>query len=55
LAAEIGLKAGVKKLILTHFDPHRYKTLEERKEAGEFAKKIFENTFVAKDNMEIEI
>ncbi len=54
-AAKIGQKAKVKKLALTHFDAYRYQTLEERKEAEECAKNIFENTFVATDNMKIEI
>ncbi|MBI2054294.1 MAG: MBL fold metallo-hydrolase [Candidatus Staskawiczbacteria bacterium] len=55
LAAEIGKKSNVKNLALTHFDAYRYKTIEQRKEAEEFAKKIFENTFVATDDMQIEI
>lgn len=54
-AAEIAKKAKVKNLVLTHFDAYRYKTLKERKEAEKIAKKIFKNTFVAKDNMQIEI
>lgn len=55
IAAQIAKKAAVKKLALTHFDAYRYKTLEERKKAEEFAKKIFKNTFCATDDMEIEI
>ncbi|MEK7665086.1 MAG: ribonuclease Z [Patescibacteria group bacterium] len=55
LAAETAKKTKVKNLALTHFDAYRYKTLEQRKEAEEFAKNIFKNTFIAIDDMEIEI
>ncbi len=54
-AAKIGQEAEVKKLALTHFDAYRYQTLEQRKKAEEFAKKIFPNTIVAIDDMQIEI
>jgi len=55
LAAGIAQGVKVKKLALTHFDAYRYKTLEQRKEAEKYAKKIFKNTFAAVDNMQIEI
>jgi len=54
-AAKIGQEAGVKKLALTHFDAYRYQTIEQRKQAEEFARKIFSNTIVAIDDMQIEI
>lgn len=54
-AAKIAQEARVKKLALTHFDAYRYQTLEERKKAEEFARKIFPETIVATDDMQIEI
>lgn len=55
IVTEIAQKAGVKRLVLTHFDAHRYKTLEERKKSEKFAKKLFKNTIVAFDDMQIKI
>ncbi|MGA2418237.1 MAG: MBL fold metallo-hydrolase [Candidatus Staskawiczbacteria bacterium] len=54
-AAKIAKESKVKKLALTHFDAHKYKTLEQREEAEKYAKKIFRNTFCATDGMAIEI
>uniref|UniRef100_A0A7V3N432 MBL fold metallo-hydrolase n=1 Tax=candidate division CPR3 bacterium TaxID=2268181 RepID=A0A7V3N432_UNCC3 len=51
MAAQIAQTANTKQLVLTHFDAEIYKTLEERQTAGTEARKIFANTFVAKDNM----
>ncbi|MHA2398569.1 MAG: MBL fold metallo-hydrolase [Promethearchaeota archaeon] len=51
-AAEIALKSGVKRLILTHFDASTYKTLQDRKQAENKAKTIFENTTAATDDFE---
>ncbi len=48
--AEIARKLNVGKLILTHFDPTHFPTLESRDRAGERAKKIFSETIVAKDD-----
>ena len=45
----------VEKLLLTHFDAISYKTFKERKEAERVAKKIFPNTIVCYDGMEIKI
>ncbi len=54
-AAMVAQKAKVKKLALTHFDASRYQTLKERVEAEKRAKIIFNNTFVAFDEMQIRI
>ncbi len=54
-AAQIANKANARKLALLHFDANIYRTLEERKEAQEKAREIFNNTFAAMDNMEIKI
>jgi ribonuclease BN (tRNA processing enzyme) len=51
-SAEIAKKSNVKELILTHFDASYYKTFKAREIAGEKAKKIFPNTYVAKDDIE---
>lgn len=48
-AATLAKNVGVKQLILTHFDPTQYKTLDDRKIAEEKAKKIFKNTIAASD------
>lgn len=50
-AAEIGKKANVKKLILTHVST-RYKKSDKLEEE---AKEIFENSIVAEDFMQIEV
>lgn len=55
IAAEIAKKANAKELALTHFDAHKYQTIQEREKSEEFAKKIFKNAFIAKDNMQIKI
>lgn len=55
IAAKIAKEAGAKKLALIHFDASIYQTLKDRKEAEKFAKKIFNNTFAAMDDMEIKI
>lgn len=54
-AAEIAKKSNVKKLILTHFDPTKYPTLEKRREAEKRAQNIFPETIAAKDDLEISI
>ncbi len=54
-AAKIAKEEKVKKLVLTHFGAHLYKTLKERKEAERVAKKIFKNTIAAYDGLEIKI
>ena len=54
-AAKIAKEAKAKKLTLIHFDASIYQTLKEREEAEKLAKKIFHNTFAARDDMEIKI
>ena len=48
-AATIAKKAGVKQLLLFHFDAAAYRTLEDRKDAEAEARQIFENTVAAVD------
>ncbi|MBI4650202.1 MBL fold metallo-hydrolase [Candidatus Desantisbacteria bacterium] len=55
VAAQIAKEASARQLVLIHFDAALYKTMKERKEAEKTAKKIFKNTFAAKDNLSIEI
>lgn len=52
-AAGLAQKANTGKLILTHFDASRYTSLGKRKQAQRVARKIFKNTFVARDNQVI--
>jgi ribonuclease BN (tRNA processing enzyme) len=54
-AAEVAKKAGAKKLILTHFSASTYKRMEDRLEAQKVARKIFKNTFAAKDGMVVSL
>ena len=51
IAAKIAKKSKVKKLILTHFS-QRYKSLENLEKE---ARKVFKNTLVAKDFMEVQV
>jgi ribonuclease BN (tRNA processing enzyme) len=53
LAARIANEARAKSLALIHFNPHLYPSLEERKIAEQEAKKVFGNTFLASDDLEI--
>jgi len=55
LAAKIALRSNTKKLALTHFDAEVYKTMAQRTAAEKNARKSFENTFAAKDDMAIRI
>jgi ribonuclease BN (tRNA processing enzyme) len=54
-AARIARDAGARSLALVHFDAEIYKTLAERKEAEGVARKIFKNTFMTADDMEIDL
>jgi ribonuclease BN (tRNA processing enzyme) len=54
-AAELALNANAKRLALTHFDASLYPTIQQRMNAEFQAKKIFANTFIALDDMEIEL
>ncbi|MBI2196635.1 ribonuclease Z [Candidatus Daviesbacteria bacterium] len=55
LAATLAKEAGVKKLILTHFDASKYTDPEKRKWAENEAKKIFPDAVAADDNLVIEL
>jgi len=55
LAARIALEAGVKKLVLAHFNAARYTSPEQRKNAETVARSVFHDTFAAFDLMEIEL
>ena len=48
-AAELAARANVKQLMLFHFDPSIYKTIDDRKQAEREARKIFGNTLAAID------
>lgn len=54
-ASTIAKQANVGRLVLTHFDPSRYLTLDDRKAAATEAKKIFKNSIASEDGMVIEI
>ncbi|MEM2735188.1 MAG: MBL fold metallo-hydrolase, partial [Candidatus Bathyarchaeia archaeon] len=54
-AAKIAKMANARLLILTHFNASEYRTMEERDEAGDRAREIFENTIVAVDGMELDL
>jgi len=54
-AALAAKKSRAKKLVLTHFTANLYSTIASRKNAQKQAKKIFNNTFAAFDNMKMKI
>src|SRR3989338_2735500 len=54
-AARLAKDAGIKKLVLTHFDANQYRSFEQRKEAEKAAKTIFSNTIAVEDGMSIEL
>jgi len=53
-AANVAKRANAKRLVLTHFDANIYRTLEDREQAETTARKIFEKTVAACDDLEIE-
>ncbi len=53
-AAKIAKASGAKQLILTHFDPGDYPTLESRTDAEKRARQIFPETIAAKDDFVIQ-
>jgi len=55
LAAKLAKVSGVKKLVMTHFDAAQYLTMKERAKAQAEARKVFRNSFAARDNMEMNI
>lgn len=54
-AAKIAKDCGVEKLILTHFDPTHYPTLQSRLDAEGRAREIFPATIAAKDDYIISV
>jgi ribonuclease BN (tRNA processing enzyme) len=54
-AARIAVEADAQHLALVHFDAETYKTIAERKYSEKMAQKIFKNTFITTDGMEVEI
>ncbi len=54
-AATMAKNSGAKKLVLTHFDAHNYKTFEERNVAQRDAKKIFAPCLAARDGLQLTI
>jgi ribonuclease BN (tRNA processing enzyme) len=54
-AARLALEAGVKRLVLTHFDASRYLSMEDRIKAEEVAKAIFHDTLAARDDLVLEL
>jgi len=54
-AAELAVRANVKQLVLFHFDPAIYRSVEERKQAETEARSIFGNTIAAIDETSINI
>lgn len=54
-AARLAKDAKAKKLILTHFDASLYRTIDERRQAGNQARETFKNTAVASDGITIKL
>ena len=54
-ASTIARQAEVGKLVLTHFDASRYRTLDDRKAAETEAGLTFKNSIASEDGMVIEI
>ena len=54
-AARAAKKAGAKKLFLTHFSANSYQKMGDRAKAQNLARKIFKNTFAARDGMAIKV
>lgn len=54
-AAYIAKVSKAKKVVLTHFNAHRYGTVEDRKDVMERISKEFNGLIVAFDDMEIEV
>lgn len=55
LAARIAKEASVKKMSLIHFDADVYKAMDDRKQSEISVRKVFDNSFVAQDDMVIEV
>ncbi|HOX11097.1 MAG TPA: MBL fold metallo-hydrolase [Candidatus Moranbacteria bacterium] len=54
-AAHLVKKSGAKKLVLTHFIPEYYNSDAKKNGAEKAARKIFENTICAKDNLVLKV
>lgn len=54
-AARIAAEAGVKRLVLTHFDARLYTVSAFRDESEAVARKIFPQTSAARDDLEIDL
>ncbi len=54
-ASKVALKAGAKRLALVHFDAGLYLNFKDRANAARVSKKIFKNSFVSRDNLEIKL
>lgn len=52
-AGRAAKEAGVKKMVLIHFDAAIYNNFKERSQAEIQARKVFKNTFAAKDGLQI--
>lgn len=55
IAAQLAQEAKAKKLVLTHFDAKNYPTIKSRKKALPFAKKIFKESYISKDDLILKI
>jgi ribonuclease Z len=53
--AQLAKRCKVKKLFLTHFDSTQYLSLKDRKDAEKSARKVFKNTWTARDGKVIKI
>lgn len=54
-AALLAAQAGARKLVLTHFESGRYKTLADRRRGLSSARRIFKNSLTAVDGIRIKI
>lgn len=54
-AATAAKEAGCGKLVLVHFDANNYKDQDSRIKAQQKARKIFSNTFAAKDDLKMRL
>lgn len=54
-AAEVAIKSQVKKLVLSHFDSNRYRTIELRKKSLEIVQSKFHNAILATDLLAIDL
>ncbi len=54
-AAHIAKKMKTKRLILTHFDPTIHRNMEDRRNTEAIARKIFNETIAAYDDLKIEL